>query len=288
MAISHENLQVTSPFPFWFSSWYPPHNSLQRIYVAAHWHQGIEVNYTYRGRIADFFVGSHHFQCTPGDILVVNSQEIHGADGYLGEDDAGVDIIYPYTLIKALFPPLDRYLIKVNDPTTFSNYQHYQYSKLQELLESFVKEVNTPKAPQFQNLTINSLGMTILSTLMSSFAVKKPSITSHQSYKMERLLQITENINLNFRDPLTLGSIAKQCGVTKEYLATFFKKMMGLTVGQYINNVRAQNSYPDLISHNDTLTNIAINNGFSGVRTMNRAVKAIYGKTASELYKSHR
>lgn len=46
---------------------------------------------------------------------------------------------------------------------------------------------------------------------------------------------------------------------------------MELTVENYINNVRAEHAYHELKHSKNNLTQIAINNGFSSIRTMNRA-----------------
>lgn len=48
-------------------------------------------------------------------------------------------------------------------------------------------------------------------------------------------------------------------------------------------NVRAQRAYFELKNTSHNLTQIAMSNGFSGVRTMNRAFDKLYGKTASQI-----
>lgn len=46
---------------------------------------------------------------------------------------------------------------------------------------------------------------------------------------------------------------------------------MELTVENYINNVRVERAYYELKHSKNNPTQIAINNGFSSIRTMNRA-----------------
>lgn len=79
--------------------------------------------------------------------------------------------------------------------------------------------------------------------------------------------------------------IANQCNISKEYLARFFKKEMELTVENYINNVRAERAYYELKHLKNNLTQIAINNGFSSIRTMNRAFDKLYDESASKIKK---
>ncbi len=79
--------------------------------------------------------------------------------------------------------------------------------------------------------------------------------------------------------------IANQCNISKEYLARFFKKEMELTIENYINNVRAEHAYHELKHSKNNLTQIAINNEFSNIRTMNRAFDKLYDESASKIKK---
>lgn len=60
---------------------------------------------------------------------------------------------------------------------------------------------------------------------------------------------------------------------------------MELTVENYINNVRAERAYHELKHLKNNLTQIAINNGFSSIRTMNRAFDKLYDESASKIKK---
>ena len=126
----------------------------------------------------------------------------------------------------------------------------------------------------------------VLLLLFERFTKEKPpesEMGQRKVYVINRLQFITQYVNNHYQEKLTLDSIAKKCNVSKEYLSRFFKKQMEITVDTYINNVRAQRAYFELKNTSHNLTQIAMNNGFSGVRTMNRAFGKLYGKTASQI-----
>ncbi|WP_297939239.1 helix-turn-helix domain-containing protein [uncultured Lactobacillus sp.] len=52
-----------------------------------------------------------------------------------------------------------------------------------------------------------------------------------------------------------------------------------------MNNVRAEHAYHELKHSKNNLTQIVINNGFSSIRTMNRAFNKLYGESASKIKK---
>ena len=129
----------------------------------------------------------------------------------------------------------------------------------------------------------------VLFIILSNFMTKKPSqeqIGQRKIYVTERLQEITQYVNNNYQNKLSLEIIANECNISKEYLSRFFKREMDITVDNYINNVRAQHVHRDLLTSKDSLTNVALNNGFSGVRTMNRAFEKLYGTTASKFRKN--
>ena len=60
---------------------------------------------------------------------------------------------------------------------------------------------------------------------------------------------------------------------------------MAMTVAEYIRYRRAISARKDLLSKNATLTEIAIDNGVSGIRSMNRALMEFYHEDAKEIRK---
>lgn len=79
---------------------------------------------------------------------------------------------------------------------------------------------------------------------------------------LTRLQQVTQSVNNHYQEEISLRDLAKACGVSKEYLARFFKKEMDLTVDGYISLVRAQNAHKMLLGEPQiSLTDLALTNG---------------------------
>lgn len=279
----HEIVIPTDPLPVWYFVFHD-HNSVQ--YIAPHWHRGIELSYVERGRIDDFLINKKHYSSRPGTILVVNTQEIHSIHDFDNHDSLAVSIIFPYEYVVNLYPNIAQQVIKINDPTTFNDQQELSYTRLQGLLSQFIK-LCFLKVPT-KSLEQQRLVDEILCLLLNNFTVEKKAqrhVSGRKVYIINRLHYITQYVNNHYQEDLTLGLIADKCNISKEYLARFFKKEMELTVETYINNVRAEHAYRELKGRKKNLTQIAISNGFSSIRTMNRAFKRLYGKSASKIKK---
>ena len=276
----HEIVIPPNPLPVWY---YIFHDLNGEQYVAPHWHCGIELSYVVHGKIRDFRINQEHFSSKPGKILLVNTQEIHSIRNYAYENDLALSIIFPYDYVSKFYPDICHQLISINKTEDFTDVQKMVYSELQGLLTEFIKLYFVKS--KFKYLRQQEIIDRVLLLLLSNFTKERPAenqLGQRKVYVINRLQYITQYINNHYKEELNLDDIAKNCNISKEYLARFFKKQMEITVDTYINNVRSQHAHQDLLNSNKTLTKIAANNGFSGVRTMNRAFKKFYGKSASE------
>lgn len=275
----HEIVVPRSPLPVWYFIF---HDNNTPEFVAPHWHRGIELSYTVNGEISDFVIGGKHYQTRAGKILLINTQVIHSISKYSETAGKALSIIFPFDYVASLYPAINQQMIDINDPERFTIVQQRAYVELQALLTKFyyLYFVNS----DFKNLEMKQIVDQVLTILLKNFTKPLSQNNQHNSqkvYAVERLQLITRFISDHYQDNLNLSLIAKQCNISKEYLARFFKKEMKITVDTYINNIRAEHAHHDLTDRKKSLTDIALNNGFSGIRTMNRAFKNLYGESAS-------
>ena len=127
----------------------------------------------------------------------------------------------------------------------------------------------------------------ILELLLDHFLEKRRIALSDKQDRQqkERITDIKIYIEDNFRAELALEDIANASYLSKEHLARFFKEQMNITVIQYLNYVRAKHAYPLLLEGQMTATQVALDCGFSGLRTMDRALVKNYGLTSREIRK---
>lgn len=279
----HEVVRPNEKLPVWV--WMHNSNFNYSSYIAPHWHQSIELSYTLTGEIDEFIIEGQNYHCEPGKILVVNSQEIHSIRVKKRQvTENALSIIYTYDFVKRLYPEVEEEYFDINEYEQLTIHQKEQYVRLQVLLE----EVATLyfDNSKYKAIKMNVLLLQILERLILFFT-KKSSIRRPQEQKaLERIHHILEYIQTNYKDELSLEIVANQCHLSREYLARFFKKYMGLTIGQYLAEIRATHAYDKICENKTTLTEIAIDCGFSGIRTMDRALVKLYGKKASCIKKS--
>ena len=276
----HEIVVADKHLPAWIYL----HEKNQTSYIEPHWHSSIEISYTLSGSISDFFIAGQSYKTQPGRILVVNSAELHSIRAIHDpkQDPRALTIIFPYRIIKRYRPDIQAYQFTINSVDLEEGARLPAYQALQEKLTAIADLYYTR-----DHLRKTILLLEILELLLDHFLEKRRIALSDKQDRQqkERITDIKIYIEDNFRAELALEDIANASYLSKEHLARFFKEQKNITVIQYLNYVRAKHAYPLLLEGQMTATQVALDCGFSGLRTMDRALVKNYGLTSREIRK---
>ncbi len=91
-----------------------------------------------------------------------------------------------------------------------------------------------------------------------------------------------------FHEPITLGMVAREAGVSRERLSRLFRSVMGITFSEYLNVIRLDHCRRRLADSNQTITEIAFASGFQSVSQFNRRFKAAEGVSPRDYRKRQR
>ena len=115
---------------------------------------------------------------------------------------------------------------------------------------------------------------------------KLPEIAESQSYKDERLLEITNYIYANYKD-VTLDDLSEKFFLSKPYLSKYIKEKSGLTFGDSLKQVRMKKARAMLKSSSATVESIAESVGYQNVEHFNRIFKKMYNITPVQYRNRH-
>ena len=119
--------------------------------------------------------------------------------------------------------------------------------------------------------------------LIFSKLIQKLNLTHKQSIPVAGLTKkITTYISLNFKENITLDLLAKEFCVSKFYISHTFSEKLKVSLSEYVSSIRAKYAAEQLLSTDDSITNIALNSGFSSQSTFNRTFLKIYGMSPRE------
>lgn len=99
---------------------------------------------------------------------------------------------------------------------------------------------------------------------------------------LERLRRVIDFIQVNFAEPLDRDSVADIAHMSPSGFSRFFKARTGLAFNEYVADVRVGHACRSLMDPKRTITEIAINCGFTDLSTFNRTFHKLRGLTPSE------
>lgn len=199
-----------------------------------------------------------------GDIYLVNPYDLVGflADGANHVLVAKIDLGQLYHLTKPLSPL----------------YMKEAYDKISHTLAATFLEIESQQKG-FEEIVegyIYRLKGLFKRYLPARFSEKETNQAPGLNLKNK---EIIDYINRHYKEELSLDSLADHFFISKYYLAHSFKEQVGLTVGNYIKEIRLIHSH--LLIEQTTLSMIEIANetGFSNVRSFSEGFKQKYGLT---------
>lgn len=93
----------------------------------------------------------------------------------------------------------------------------------------------------------------------------------------EKIDAVTEYIDVNFQDDLSLNTISEHFHMAPPSFSRFFKKQMKITFYQYLSKVRLEHAVDDLLQTDKNLLHIALDNGFPNAESFSRFFSEAFG-----------
>lgn len=252
-------------------------------YLPPHWHHAVELLMFIRGTVTCKF--SHTvLKARAGDLYIINSHDVH-------ETRCSRDARY---LCIHILPSAMLHYVPDFDQLTFSLVCDPQdaekmaaLDRLRDLLGDIL--TLTRETGGTRKLEIQARLFGIASLLVEHFSQR--IVTDEKAVRrndMIRLEPLLEHIHLHHAEDLSLDDAADRMGLNREYFCRLFKKNMGISFLQYVNQVRATAVCRELEISDDTIQLIGQRNGFKDPKLMNRFFRELYGCTPSEKRKTFR
>ncbi|MCR5772138.1 MAG: AraC family transcriptional regulator [Butyrivibrio sp.] len=107
------------------------------------------------------------------------------------------------------------------------------------------------------------------------------SIKKQREYA-EQINRICDYLKLHYSEDISLEEASRIAGFSKYHFSRIFKQLTGVTFYRYINQVRIQKAKIFLMNSDSTITNVAINCGFSSMSSFIRMFRIITGYTPTK------
>lgn len=241
--------------------------------VAKHWHRSIEIFFVLEGNI-DFYINSELFALEKNQFILVNSNEIHSID--CPNPNFTIVLQIPIELFEIYLEDKDFFLFKRTCPGKDA------------ALAALVQHMYEAYSRKQYGYLLNSLSdfYHLLHLLATDYQI--PDIDESrqkQNKHLEKLSHITDYIQDNYRENLTLDGVARIFGYSPAYLSRMFQKYAGINYKSYLLEVRTSAAHRLLINTTQPIGEIATACGFPDSRCFTKSFCRRYGILPSEYRK---
>lgn len=253
--------------------------------VPAHWHNDMEIIYIKKGT-GTITVDLIPFKVAEGDIIVVPPGQLHSIEQLFGYSMEYENIIFQLSMLMApqgdicteeFFQPMIHGKIL---PDTHYTPDSTLYPALSGCLDN-IDCICQEFLPGYQ-LAIKGQLFSFFYELTKSFHYSLPQ---KNNKSLDRLKGLLKYVETNYPEKISIADAARICGFSQSHFMKFFKKSMGLSFTDYLNDYRITMASRLLTSSSDTIVMIASETGFDNLSYFNRVFKRKYQCTPTEFRK---
>lgn len=189
------------------------------------------------------------------------------SEGYI----ANICVFFETALIdglSALLPEISQALLKLKSLTDAVCYGGAPYRKILSLLQSMRNLNPETRLPSMMSL------LTAIADTDHCQQIGSKRLLSKTETRMEK---VRIYCACNYTRSISLGEIAAHVGMNRSAFCTFMRRQTGMTLSEYINDIRLRKTMELLRFTDENISSIAYEAGFSNVTYFNRLFRARYG-----------
>lgn len=245
--------------------------------INKHHHDWIEIIYLIHGEL-EVQINNETKKLKKNEFIVINPMSIHSTR--CRDGNTAILLQIPLSFLEEFVPDIREYRFFVDldskDPRTQTKLGDIR-NTLQDLWIAY----------QFQAegylFRCYSLIFELIYILVHSFSQKLDRKELQRNQKnLERIERIIDYVNCHYTEAISIKEIAGVLGLNEIYFSRFFKANMGTTFLEYLNMVRLEKIYVDLLNTNMSIGDIQEKHGFYNEKVFRRMFREVYGCSPRE------
>lgn len=243
------------------------------VLVPRHWHNSLEILYIAGGDM-DIMINDSAFLLETGDFAIINSRDIHATSC---SEHSRIQVLQiPYPFLKKHIPDFDRIRFLNGSCGNPAPDEAFRFC-LKEI--RYIYEGK----PQGYQLHFTSLLYELLFLCITSFkAPDGMEASSMTDEERTRLITVMDYVNAHYNESISLSDAASLVALNPEYFCRFFKKNMGITFLEFVNQVRFSHICEDILRTDTSITELLTRHGFTNYKLFRKMFHEKYGCTPSE------
>lgn len=241
--------------------------------IPTHYHEYIEIIYGLKGSFS-VHLTNRSFEVNEGDMLLINANEAHAfrhnlpCEYYCLQFDPSIVFSSPLFMTGAKYIlPFVSSNASQNKGSSFSLFvtkEKLDHTDLPYLIEDAYKEYQAKKIGY--QMALRSDVYRIFLWYLRNMEKEGITLCKTDNIREEDILRLKsalDYIQVNYMHPVQVESMAKICNMSYSYFSRFFRHCMGQTFSDYLLYVRLMEAEKLLITTSRSISQIALDTGFS-------------------------
>ena len=249
--------------------------------VSAHWHEYLEFLWLREGRLTAI-VQADTFELEPGDLLIINSGELHMTRISQRKSYC------PYVLIQMSPQRLSEYFPGKEGLRFSSLIRREEIRESGALFDSLsaMQQLFEDHEDGYQLLFLARFCEFLHALYMHHSASSLRRTENATARDLNRVMAVVSWVRAHYREPLSLEDAAGYLNISREYFCRIFKKYTGQTFLDYLCMVRTTRFYEQLRSSDLSIPELMEQNGLTNYKTFLRTFHCLYGTTPQKMRSS--
>jgi AraC-like DNA-binding protein len=261
------NLLITS-YPYDYNHW---------EFGTPHFHMNYEILVAARGSF-DCFIGERTFVLQEGDAILIQPLQIHGLHVHEGS------LVWCSTFAEQFFMGVAAVLSEKKATNPVFHPDPIVTEFYLDRMDRYIGRRRSLRAEQITALQENVFKSCVYA--MGSAFLEQAELTGASGKADALALEMVRYIQQNFKNDITLGTVAEQLSYNYQYLSKVFNLTFGASFKQILNRFRLEHAI-SLLSESDLpIGVVASESGFQSMRSFDYVCKEIYGLSPKEIRNS--
>jgi len=258
------------------------------IRVPWHWHEEVEFSFVRRGTLS-VAVSGHSYEFRAGEGFFINSNILHMMDAKDPQEGAVWDshMFHPAFLGGQYRTVFDaKYLSPITKNKKYELVEFRGENERHKIILRLMQEVANAQEEEFAEFRTRNLFSEVWLHLMRELRELEQQAKLPKPISQERIQTMLEFIHNHYHEKLTLEQIAASAIISRRECLRCFQSCIGKTPFEYLMDYRLRAAEYLLRTTDRSITEIALQTGFSDSAYFSRQFKELRKMSPSQYRKS--
>lgn len=278
--LNEKKVHGTTDFPF---EYYYVDHTHPRYVMNYHWHIEFELIRVLSGSL-EMTLDDESFPLHPGELVFVGDGVLHAGEP---KDCIYECLVFDPMPFMKLIPVCSSYIKQITDHSIqVDSFISKEHADVHQIIGHMFRALSEAK-PGFEMESFGCIAAFFGHLFTEHLYTERDPATWKRRRRIRQLRDVIDYMNANYASPINLGDLAASVSMSPKYFCRFFSQMTHRTPIDYLNRQRIEHACLELSTTDATVTEVALNCGFSDLSYFIKTFRRYKGVTPGQYNITH-